>query len=108
MKINGHRKTNQLKEWNIPFKEVYSGIIINDTILISKNKSRWKKLGELNWYSYYGLKNLIEALYDDALDEYAKEQQEKNRPELSPAINHEWKDKEREKVCRQKYEGVTQ
>ena len=103
---NAYKKISQLYEWDIPFRNTRNGIIVNETIMIAKNRSRWKKLGELNWYPYYGLKNLIEALYDDALDEYAAEQQASKRIKCSPPINHEWKNKPKEKIYRAFYEGV--
>jgi hypothetical protein len=103
---NAWRKICQLSEWGISFKNTHNGIIIDDKIMIAKNKSRWKKLGELNWYPYYGLKNLITALYDEALDEYAEEQQSKNRAIKSPPISHVWKDKQKETLFRKKYEGL--
>jgi hypothetical protein len=105
---NAYKKLSQLHEWGIPFTNTRNGIIIDDHIMIAKNRSRWKKLGELNWYPYYGLKNLIEALYDNALDDYAAEQQSSKRTKMSPPINHEWKDKNKEARYREKYEGATQ
>ena len=104
---NAYKKISQLHEWDIPFRNTINGIIIDEKIMIAKNRSRWKKLGELNWYPYYGLKNLIEALYDDALDEYAEEQQNSNRTIMSPPINHRWKDEAKEKQYREHYEGKT-
>jgi hypothetical protein len=104
---NAYKKLSDLHEWGIPFRNTRCGIIIDEKIMIAKNRSRWKKLGELNWYPYYGLKNLIEALYDDALDEYAEEQQNSGRTQMSPPINHKWKDESKEKEYRNFYEGST-
>ena len=55
------------------------GVIIDDKILIAKSKSRWKKLGERDWHSYYGLGNLCTALKEDRLDEYAYNQDFNNK-----------------------------
>ena len=97
-------KVKKLIEWNIPYQVKHQGIIIEGKIMIAKNKSRWKFLGELDWYPYYGLKNLVEALYDEALVEYAEEQQSKiHRTERSVPISHEWKNKEKEKAKREYY-----
>lgn len=90
----------------VPYKNTRSGIVIKDTIMIAKNHSKWKKLGSLDWYPYYGLKNLIRALYLNELDEYAEEQQSKtHRTERSVPINHSWKNKAEEKSMRKRYEG---
>jgi hypothetical protein len=105
--FNALKKISDLAEWGIPFINTRCGIIIDEKIMIAKNRSRWKKLGELNWYPYYGLKNLVEALYDDALDEYAEEQQNSGRTQMSPPINHKWKDEQKEKEYRNFYEGST-
>jgi hypothetical protein len=99
-------KLKKLEEWGIPHKNTRCGIIINDKIMIAKNKSRWKMLGELDWFPYYGLHNLVEALYDDALDEYAEEQQNKtHRVSHSVPIPNVWKDKDKEKEFKEFYKN---
>lgn len=103
--LNAFNKLKKLTEWNIPHRNTRNGIIICDTIMIAKNSSKWKILGSLDWYPYYGLAKLVEALYDDCLQEYAEEQQSKtNRKYNSVPISHEWKDKEKEKIMRFIYE----
>lgn len=88
---NAIAKLVKLEEWDIPHRNTRNGIIIDEKIMIAKNRSRWKKVGHLEWYPYYGLQNLVEALYDDALDEYAAEQQSKtNRKRNSVPIDHSW------------------
>ena len=41
---NAWRKICQLSEWGISFKNTHNGIIIDDKIMIAKNKSRWPRL----------------------------------------------------------------
>ena len=89
--IQAYKKCKQLEEWGIPHKEIQSGIVICDKIMIAKNRSRWKKLGSYEWYPYYGLSSLVEALYDDCLDDYAEEQQKSGRQFKSPPVYHPWR-----------------
>ena len=98
--IRGYKKCKQLEEWGIPHKEIRVGIVICEKIMIAKNHSRWKKLGSFDWYPYYGLDTLIEALYDDCLDQYAEEQQKSGRKFRSVPISHEWKHKQKPKEKR--------
>lgn len=102
--INSYKKTLLLTGWGVPYRTVTQGIIICDKIMVAKNSSKWKFLGELDWFPYYGLKNLVDALYSDCLIEYAIEQQMKDhRTRNSIPINHEWKDKEKEGDLRAYY-----
>lgn len=104
LSVDAYHKVKKLDEWNIPYKVKHQGIIIADKIMIAKNHSKWKFLGELDWYPYYGLSKLVEALYDDALELYAEEQQSKtHRVARSVPISHEWKNKEKEKEKREYY-----
>lgn len=101
---NCYEKTLLLTGLGVPYRVVTQGIIVCETIMVAKNHSRWKILGELDWYPYYGLKNLVKALYTDTLLEYAMDQQSRtHRTERSVPINHEWKDKEKEKSKRAYY-----
>ena len=101
---NCYEKTLFLTGLGVPYKVVKQGIIICEKIVVAKNHSRWKFLGELDWYPYYGLKNLVKALYTDTLIEYAMDQQLRtHRKYNSVPINHEWKDKEKEKEKRAYY-----
>ena len=44
--LNEYRKINSLKKHKIKnIKKAYQGIIVNDIILIAKNKNRFKLLG---------------------------------------------------------------
>ena len=95
--LRAYDKCKQLEEWGVPHKEVRTGIVICEKIMIAKNHSRWKKLGSFDWYPYYGLRTLIEALYDDCLDQYADKQQKSGRKFLSVPISHEWKHKQKPK-----------
>tara|TARA_R110000822_G_scaffold163597_1_gene303859 strand:+ start:625 stop:915 length:291 start_codon:yes stop_codon:yes gene_type:complete len=61
------------------------GVIIEDKILIAKSRSRWKKIGEYDWHSYWGLGNLCDALIENRLDEYALEQDLKNTRKVKAA-----------------------
>lgn len=72
---------NRRLEWKI----CRQGVIIDGKILIAKNRSRWKKLGDYDWHSYWGLGNLCDALIDDRLDEYALEQDLNNKRKLKAA-----------------------
>ncbi len=71
-------------EWKI----VHQGVVIADKVLIAKSKSRWKKLGEMDWHSYYGLASLCEAIKNNTLDEYAREQDMNGRPIMAPPVNN--------------------
>jgi len=95
--LRAYDKCKQLEEWGVPYKEVRTGIVICEKIMIAKNHSRWKKLGSFDWYPYYGLRTLIEALYDDCLEQYADKQQKSGRKFLSVPISHEWKHKQKPK-----------
>ena len=65
------------------------GVIISDRVLIAKSKSRWKKLGSMDWHSYYGLDALCKAIINNTLDEYADEQDFKNnRKILATVVNN--------------------
>ena len=65
------------------------GVIIDKQVLIAKSKSRWKKLGDLDWHSYYGLDVLCKAIINNKLDEYADEQDFKNsRKILATVVNN--------------------
>ena len=65
------------------------GVIIADQVLIAKSKSRWKKLGSRDWHSYYGLSALCKAIIEERLDEYADEQDFKNkRKERATVVNN--------------------
>ena len=109
LSYNAYKKVQKLDEWNIPYEVKHQGIIINDKIMIAKNSSKWKFLGELDWYPYYGLSKLVEALYDDALELYAQEQQSKtHRNVKSVPISHEWKDKHEEEEKRGYYRARQQ
>ena len=102
--LNAYKKTMVLTGLGVPYRVVTQGIIICETIMIAKNHSKWKFLGELDWFPYYGLNNLVNALYTDTLLEYAMDQQSRtHRKYKSIPINHEWKDKEEEKIKREYY-----
>ena len=65
------------------------GVIIDGQVLIAKSKSRWKKLGDRDWHSYYGLDNLCKAIINKKLDEYADEQDFQNsRKILATVVNN--------------------
>lgn len=72
----------------LEWREVHQGVIIAEKVLIAKNKSRWKKLGEMDWHSYYGLSNLCEAIKNNRLDEYALEQDINGRAIMAPVVNN--------------------
>lgn len=83
------RDLTPVKERKLRWKVCRYGVIIEDKILIAKSKSRWKKIGEYDWHSYYGLGNLCDALIEDRLDEYALEQDlNNNRKKLAVAVNN--------------------
>lgn len=90
--IKLYRKKKAIQEFclardvYLPTKDSVQGIKVADKILIAMHYSRWKKLGEYQWYSYYGITKLLDALIDDRLDEYAKEQQLSNRTEKSAPV----------------------
>jgi hypothetical protein len=62
------------------------GVIISDRVLIAKSKSRWKKLGDPDWHSYYGLDALCKAIINNKLDEYADEQDFKNNRKIYATV----------------------
>ena len=97
-----YKKIKQLQELGVSFEKRHQGFVIEDKIMIAKKKSKWKKLGDLDWYPYYGLKNLIKAMDEDRLDEYAKEQEAKYNAKYEVPLNP-WKDKEKEKLLKAIY-----
>jgi len=90
---------------NVIMRETNQGIVLNEKILIALNHSKWKKVGTLDWYPYYGITKLLTALLDDRLDEYAEKEQSSTRTICSPPIHHKWKNKVDEAFKRAKYEG---
>ena len=97
-----YKKIKQLQELGVSFVKRHQGFVIEDTIMIAKKKSKWKKLGDLDWYPYYGLKNLIKALDENRLDEYADEQAAKYNSKYEVPLNP-WRDKEKEKILKEMY-----
>jgi hypothetical protein len=97
-----YKKIKQLQELDVSFEKRHQGFVIEDKIMIAKKKSKWKKLGELDWYPYYGLKNLIKAMDENRLEEYAAEQEKKYTAKYGVALNP-WKDKEKEKILKEMY-----
>jgi hypothetical protein len=97
-----YKKIKQLQELGVSFVKRHQGFVIEDTIMIAKKKSKWKKLGDLDWYPYYGLKNLIKALDENRLDEYAAEQEAKYNSKYEVPLNP-WRDKEKEKILKEMY-----
>ena len=84
------RDLSPITESGLEYKFCRQGVIIAGKVLIAKSKSRWKKLGDLNWHSYYGLRNLCKAIIDDTLDEYAFAQDFKNnRKQLAVVVKNE-------------------
>ena len=102
--ITVYRKMQQLIELGIAFEKIHTGFKVEDTILVAKRKSKWKKLGCLDWYPYRGLKNLISALREDRLNEYAAEQEAKYNKKNKVPLNS-WKDTEKRAMLRAKYES---
>ena len=83
------RDLSPIVDSGLEYKFCRQGVIIADKVLIAKSKSRWKKLGDLNWHSYYGLSNLCKAIIDDTLDEYAFAQDFKNnRKQLAVVVKN--------------------
>ena len=83
------RDLTPIKERSLRWKICRYGVIIEDKVLIAKSKSRWKKIGEYDWHSYYGLGKLCDALIENRLDEYANEQDFKNnRTTRSVPVNN--------------------
>lgn len=82
--VNGYNKAKKIEEYcfatdrKVEIKDSIQGIRVNNKILIAYGKSRWKILGQLQWYPYYGITKLMDALFDDRLEEYALEQQTEN------------------------------
>lgn len=83
------RDLTPIEKSGLEYKICHQGVRIANKVLIAKSKSRWKKLGDFNWHSYYGLHNLCKAIIDDTLDEYAFEQDFKNgRKQLSVVVKN--------------------
>ena len=83
------QKLRYLFNRKLDYRLYHQGIIIDGKILIAKEKSRWKKLGDRDWHSYYGLGNLCDALENGTLDEYAQQQDLCNtRKHLSIPVNN--------------------
>ena len=73
----------------LKFRMHTQGVIIEDKIMVSRSKSRWKKLGSWDWHSYYGFSNLLNALIEDRLDQYAEQQDLQNtRQKLAVPVNN--------------------
>jgi len=101
--LAGYVKAKKIEEYcfatdrTVDIKDSIQGIRVNNKILIAYKKSRWKILGELQWYSYYGITNLMDALFDDRLLEFAKQQQTENpRQQNSPPVKELSKEREQE------------
>jgi hypothetical protein len=83
--IQGYVKAKKIEEYclatdrYVDIKDSVQGIRVGNKILIAYKKSRWKILGEYQWYPYYGITKLMDAFFDDRLLEYAEEQQNTNR-----------------------------
>lgn len=83
------RDLTPIKERNLRWQLCRYGVIIEGKVLIAKSKSRWKKIGEYDWHSYYGLGKLCDALIEDRLDEYALEQDlNNNRKDRAVPVNN--------------------
>ena len=83
------RDLSAVKSNGLEWKMCRQGVIIDGQVLIAKSKSRWKKLGEWDWHSYYGLDALCKAIINKKLDEYADEQDFKNnRKDLATVVNN--------------------
>jgi hypothetical protein len=83
------RDLSDIEKCGLTYKFCRYGIIIDDKVLIAKSKSRWKKLGEYDWHSYYGLSNLCKAIIEDRLDEYADKQDfENTRKHLATVVKN--------------------
>jgi hypothetical protein len=98
-----YKKMQQLKDLGVSYEKVHQGFKVENIIMVAKKRSKWKKLGCLDWYPYYGLKNLIKALKEDRLDEYAAEQESKYNAKYEVPLNS-WKDLEKRKTLRAIYE----
>jgi hypothetical protein len=83
------RDLSAISNNGLQWKLCRQGVIIDKQVLIAKSKSRWKKLGEMDWHSYYGLDALCKAIINKKLDEYADEQDFKNnRKTLATVVNN--------------------
>ena len=99
--LNECRKINILKSHEIKnIKRAYQGIIVNDIILIAKNKNRFKLLGKLDWVYYPRINILCDNLKNNTVKEYYEEL---ISHEKSPS--NEWKDKNKEKRLREFYDN---
>ena len=112
--LNGYIKSVKIDEYMlatntfITIKPTRQGLNLNDTILVAFKKSRWKFLGELDWYPYYGITHLLDALINNTLTKYAADQQSRtHRTTYSKPINHVWKDSEKEQIKRERYATVS-
>ena len=83
------RDLSAISNNGLQWKLCRQGVIIDGQVLIAKSKSRWKKLGDMDWHSYYGLDNLCKAIINKKLDEYADEQDFRNsRKILATVVNN--------------------
>ena len=99
--LNEYRKINSLKKHEIKnIKKAYQGIIVNDIILIAKNKNRFKLLGKLDWVYYPRINILCDNIKNNTVKEYYEELilHEKSPP-------NEWKDKNKEKKLKEFYDN---
>jgi hypothetical protein len=83
------RDLSAISNNGLQWKLCRQGVIIDGQVLIAKSKSRWKKLGEMDWHSYYGLDALCKAIINKNLDAYADEQDFNNsRKILATVVNN--------------------
>ena len=83
------RDLSPIEKNGLEWRLCRQGVIIDRQVLIAKSKSRWKKLGSLDWHSYYGLDALCKAIIEKRLDEYAYEQDFNNkRKKLATVVNN--------------------
>lgn len=78
-------------------------VLIDKKLLITQSKSLWRLVGNLDWYPYYGINNLLDAYKSNSLDAYRESQLKTTRKILAIPKPNIWKDKKKEKEMKEHY-----
>lgn len=100
-------KIEKLRDiFNSGFQYRFTGgglVLIDEKLLITQNKSLWRLVGQLDWHPFYGLKTLLQAYKNNALEEYKQKQLSSTRTILALPKKNVWKNKKQEKELKEFY-----
>ena len=78
-------------------------LLIDKKLLITQQKSLWRIVGQLDWFPFYGIRSLLEAYKNNALEEYKQQQLSTKRKILAVPKPNIWKDKKEEESLKTFY-----